>query len=364
MMYVRTFFAKQNIQFFVLAVFLLLMPHAHAYAARIYVDTIRDEYHPGDTFVATVKVNNEEECINAVDVSFAYNPEVLSAVDFGKGESLITLWVKEPDIDLGSGTVRFAGGIPGGYCGRIAGDPGPSNILGKLVFTVNANASDAITEITINDTSEVLLNDGRGTPALLDTSGRTLSITQSSEQPRNEWIDEVKNDTIAPQDFKIELAVDARSFNGKFFIVFSTNDKQSGIDHFEVLETDPNKYGYEINSSKEAHWVRAESPYVLKDQTLSSRIMVRAMDKAGNERIASLLPPDGNSIASTVLITVGILIAAVIVMRKQKNNMRKIYKRRLTEENFEDKNVADAQTHDMEEAMEHDAGDRDRGHIT
>jgi len=334
------------------------MPSAYANAAHIYIDTIHDEYHPGDTFVATVKVNNEEECINAVDISFAYDPEVLSAVDFGKGESLITLWVKEPEFELDAGTVHFIGGVPGGYCGRIAGDPGPSNILGKLVFTVNANASDVITEITIDSDSKVLLNDGRGTPALLDASGRVLSITQSNGQPLNEWIDTVKNDTIAPQDFSIELAIDERSFGGKHFIVFSTNDKQSGVDHFEILETDPNKYGYEINSSKEARWVRARSPYVLKDQTLSSRIMVKAIDKAGNERVASLLPVGKNSAISAVFIAIGIFIAAIIVMRKQKK-----YKQKAPEENLEEGHIGDAQTDNIEKSAKH-ADEKNEDRVT
>ena len=32
-------------------------------------------------------------------------------------------------------------------------------------------------------------------------------------------------------------------------------------------------------------WIRAESPYVLKDQKLKSYVYIKAIDKAGNERI-------------------------------------------------------------------------------
>jgi hypothetical protein len=39
-------------------------------------------------------------------------------------------------------------------------------------------------------------------------------------------------------------------------------------------------------------WVKANSPYVLKDQTLNSIIRVKAVDKAGNEYVATLVPDE------------------------------------------------------------------------
>ena len=62
-----------------------------------------------------------------------------------------------------------------------------------------------------------------------------------------------------------------------YFLVFSGIDKQTGIDYYEVKEGQGN-------------WKRAEFPYVLEDQTLQGIIEVRAVDKAGNERIAEYTP--------------------------------------------------------------------------
>src|SRR3990167_5867132 len=39
-------------------------------------------------------------------------------------------------------------------------------------------------------------------------------------------------------------------------------------------------------------WIKAESPYVLKDQSLNSIIRVKALDKAGNEYIATYIPDE------------------------------------------------------------------------
>lgn len=56
-----------------------------------------------------------------------------------------------------------------------------------------------------------------------------------------------------------------------------SNDKQTGIDYYEVKEG-------------EGNWVKTESPYLLKDQARQSVIQVKAVDKASNERIETIQP--------------------------------------------------------------------------
>ncbi|MCK9351673.1 MAG: hypothetical protein M0P76_02710, partial [Candidatus Pacebacteria bacterium] len=67
-------------------------------------------------------------------------------------------------------------------------------------------------------------------------------------------------------------------------------DKQSGIGRYEVMETNPWKFGFLPSTDKETSWVPAESPYILKDQNLRSKILVKAIDKIGNERIVEFNP--------------------------------------------------------------------------
>jgi len=66
--------------------------------------------------------------------------------------------------------------------------------------------------------------------------------------------------------------------------VFATQDKGSGIDYYEIKES-RQKF---LKIFKK--WVIAESPYVLKDRKLRSYVYIKAVDKAGNERIAVVEP--------------------------------------------------------------------------
>ena len=64
------------------------------------------------------------------------------------------------------------------------------------------------------------------------------------------------------------------AFQGKFFASFYAFDTESGIDHYELRENGDG-------------WVRAWSPYILETQSGDVLLEVKAIDVAGNERIAS-----------------------------------------------------------------------------
>lgn len=260
-------------------------------AATLYLEPATGQHQPGDTFMIDVKIDTEGECINTVEANLAYDKDVLKAVDFSRGESILSVWVKNPEINQEQGLVSFSGGIPGGYCGRIPGDPGTSNSLGKVIFKIPGLIVKEVQppseveplKIEFLDSSRVLLNDGLGTPAKLTTKGATFNIREVQppaevEPPKNQWQEELGKDNIPPEPFKIEIQKDPLIFEGKYFIIFSTTDKQTGLDYYETQE------------EREYSWRRVDSPYLLEDQTLKSIIKVKAIDKAGNERIAEYIP--------------------------------------------------------------------------
>ena len=73
---------------------------------------------------------------------------------------------------------------------------------------------------------------------------------------------------------------DPSLFNGQWFAVFSTVDKQTGVkDHYEVAEVPSSQAN---TPQSQWNWVRAVSPYLIKDQSLNNIIAVRAIDVAGN----------------------------------------------------------------------------------
>jgi len=122
-------------------------------------------------------------------------------------------------------------------------------------------------------------------------------------------------DSTPPEDFKPEIGKDPAIFEGKYFLSFTTADKTSGIDFFEVKEGKRN-------------FKRAESPYLLEDQELKSIIKVKAVDKAGNERIAEIIPPATPfpyGLIILILIIAVIILAAIwwiIKSRKRRKTLR------------------------------------------
>ena len=257
-----------------------------ASAALIYFTPASGEYQAGDNFAVEVRVDNEGECINAIEAHINYSPNIRVA-DFSKGDSIATLWAEEPKIDGERNSLSFVAGIPGGYCGRIPGDPGVSNVLGKIFFrfpgfTVGVAASD-IVRVEFGVGTKVLRNDGVGSEAKLTMNVAEFKIVENGASPRTEWLDILRGDTIPPEPFTIEMHNDQALYNGRVFLVFGTVDKQTGVDYYEVLESDEN--GFIRGTEKPAAWKRAQSPYLLEDQRLRSIIKVRAFDKAGNERM-------------------------------------------------------------------------------
>ena len=257
----------------------------------MYLDSLHDQYRENQTFIVELRIDTENECINTVSAELGFSQDVLEVIDFSQGNSILSLWLKPPEINSNLGLVSFIGGIPGGYCGKLPGDPGLSNLLGKIIFKVKEKPSGGQTsaeseaKVEFLDSSQVLLNDGFGTPTKLTVEELTLKILpKTAETPENEWQAELEKDNIPPEDFKIEINKDYSIFEGKYFIIFSTTDKQTGIDHYEVQEI-ASKW-----MLKSAKFEKAASPYLLKDQSLQSIIKVKAVDKAGNERITEYLP--------------------------------------------------------------------------
>jgi len=254
-----------------------------AKTAILYFEPNKGEYRLGDTFIVDLRIDTERECINTVKAIVSFPKEILEAKDFSTGNSILTLWLQNPKINQKEGVISFIGGIPGGFCGPLPGEPGKPNLLGRIIFKVRETdvkleyKTDAKLEFL--DGCQVLLNDGFGTQAKLTTKGAVFTILpEKTEVPKEEWQEELTKDNIPPEPFEIKISQDPSIFGGKYFIVFSTTDKQTGIDHYEVKEGKRN-------------WKRAESPYLLEDQSLKSKILVKAVDKAGNERIAEYVPP-------------------------------------------------------------------------
>jgi len=292
-----------------------------ALGAILYLEPSRGTYQPGDTFGAEIRIDAEGECINVAEVNLSFSAEgecinvaevnlsfskdILRAVDFSQGNSIITLWIKQPAINQESGLVSFSGGIPNGYCGQAIGDPKKSNLLGKVIFKVPemaAGESKKFAEAKFLNTSKVFLNDGQGSLAQLTAKSAIFTIlTEKVEILKDEWQKETEKDSIPPEEFLPLISKDPTVFKGKYFITFSTTDKQTGIDHYEIREGNRD-------------WKIVVSPYILENQKLTDDIWVKAVDKAGNERV-EFVRAFRRPIWKYILYSVSILILIIVIIR-------------------------------------------------
>jgi len=302
--------------YFLIIVFVFLTFPLITEGAILYLEPSSGQYQPGDTFLVEIKIDTEGECINVIESNLKFSQDILKAVDFSQGNSIITLWVKSPEINQESGMISWSGGIPNGYCGRVLGDPKTSNLLGKAIFKVPemmVGESGKLGEVKFLGSSQVFLNDGKGTEAKLIIRGAIFNIlTEKLElPPKDEWKEEIEKDDIPPESFNIEISRNPAIFEGKYFITFSAVDKQTGIDHYEVKEG-------------KRDWKIIASPYVLENQKLTDNIQVKAVDKAGNERIEIVKAPK-KSVWTYILyggLFLILLLIIIKVSRKVKKNKK------------------------------------------
>lgn len=282
--------------------FLLAFAPMLAHGASIYVTPGEGTYGVGDTFVAEVRILTDAECVNAADLEIVYPKEYMRAVDFSKGSSILTLWVREPVLNHEQGIVSFAGGIPGGYCGRVQGDPSLSNILGRIAFTVVGVSDKA--DVLISNNARLYAHDGLGTEIVPERAVASFVLLPEPQLPENEWIAEVQEDTIPPEAFTVEVHSTRGIFSGRYYLVFSTTDKQSGLDHFELYER--------------GAWRTITSPHALRFKSLDD-IRVRAIDKAGNERLGAYdaaAAPESQASVDFSFIIFGVILVALVAFSR------------------------------------------------
>lgn len=294
------------------------------FAATLYLDPSETNANKGESVVLTLRLDTTPgECINSIDAVINFDPG-LQVADVSVGNSIFSLWVEPPVFDNDARTISFAGGVPNGYCGRIDGDPELTNIIAEIIFripsfTVGDTGVGSERAVSFADTTNVYLNDGLGTALKANTSGTKIVVGDNfSGGANDEWNNRVREDTIPPKQFSITLTKDDSAFHGEYFIVFNTNDKQTGIDHYEVIEERINNLG-DFDFFKwggvTAPWKRATSPYVLEDQSLNSVIRVKAIDKAGNEYVASLVPDESvRGVNTNTAILYALLAFCIIVL--------------------------------------------------
>jgi len=275
-----------------------------AEAAKLTLGSQIQEIAPGQQFQIDLLLDTENEEINAIEGKILFPEDLLELKEIRDGNSAINFWIEQPRLEK-DGIIVFSGITPGGLYGE-------KELLFSTILQTKAEGNGTI---EIRDV-RALLNDGQGTSAKTTISNFQFSI--SKEVPGFEFQVPGFKDTDPPEEFKPEIAQNPEIFDGKWFLVFATQDKGSGIDYYEVQE----KREYEIKSfdlkmvypDPKSSWVRAESPYLLRDQELKSYISVKTVDKSGNERIVTLAPQNPISWHENYLIWLIIILVTIIII--------------------------------------------------
>jgi hypothetical protein len=249
--------------FIICCLFLFVTPVS---AAEIFFGVQSQKIGLGKLFEVGVFIDTENEPVNTIAGKIKFSSELLELKEAREGDSIINFWIEKPKTE-GEETV-FSGIIPGGYIGQ-------SGYLFSLIFETRKVGETIITTAE----EQIFLNDGQGLKTSIKQAPLSLQVEENV--PDGEF--SLPSDSEKPEPFELTITQDSKIFGGKYFLVFAAQDKKSGIDHYEVQESD-NK------QPKVGKWIAAESPYVLRDQRLRSYVFVKAIDRAGNERISELEP--------------------------------------------------------------------------
>jgi len=208
--------------------------------------------------LVTLTLDTEGQNINAL-AGEVIIPESFEPKEILDGDSVINFWIEPPRFE--NQHLIFSGIIPGGYIGST----------GKLFSLILQGDETKLTGLNFKKLT-ALLNDGLGTQTTAKVSWRVSSLQSETL------------DIIPPEPFTPLVSQVPDLFNNQPFVSFATQDKQSGIDYYEVAESHPS-----FNFLSRLNWIKTDSPYQLVDTTGRSNIFVRAIDRTGNERLAKII---------------------------------------------------------------------------
>ncbi|MBP9836645.1 MAG: hypothetical protein KBC78_02305 [Candidatus Pacebacteria bacterium] len=256
-----------------------------AVAAVIKVESDFSALHVGDVFTVDVVIDTEKQTLNAIETDIIFPSNLLEYVLSDDGDSVISLWIKKPNFH-DSNVITLSGITPGGFNQK---DTKIMSLTFKVLHEGQGNIE--------NTNTKLLLHDGLGTEASTKQQNLHLSIVEGDSNISVNTVDEE-----IPERFNPEIIQDEDVFEGKYALIFSTKDKGSGMDHYEVKEGWFGKYQ------------NAESPYELKHQLLDKKIFVKAIDLTGNERIEILYPQNWKPWYEQTGVIVSILILCVLTL--------------------------------------------------
>lgn len=271
--------------------FLFLIP-ARVLGADIFFESGADAFSIDKEFVVEVLIDPKGDLVNAISGEILFNPDFLEIKEFRDGNSKINFWIEKPNNKIDDRIV-FSGITPGAI-------PPGHNFLFSIVFVPRETGNTRLEFGPV----DMFRNDGNGSKIEVKKSSFIANIDNNSVASVQN-----KEDIEPPENFKPEVALSEDMFDGKYFLVFATQDKGVGIERYEVKEGFWGKY------------LKAESPYMLEGQKLNKKIYIKAIDKNGNERVVGFNPGNkSNSYQYIILLVIIILFIMFVTFKKRWNH--------------------------------------------
>ncbi len=225
----------------------------------------------GQEAEAILNIDTEKENINAAELNLFFSAEDFVIKSINEGGSVIGFWVEPPSFSNEKGEISLSGIIAGGYQGENGG-----------LLRINLIPQQVGEKSFILSQAKVLLNDGLGTEAKINPG--ILNFQVIAAGPPAETGPLPAKDTEPPESFIPEIGQYPDIFDNQRFLVFSAQDKNSGMAFYRLREVKQKILTPFIK------WQTVQSPHILKDQQLKSFIYIKAVDRAGNARIAVVSP--------------------------------------------------------------------------
>ncbi|OGI76827.1 hypothetical protein A3C57_00370 [Candidatus Nomurabacteria bacterium RIFCSPHIGHO2_02_FULL_33_12] len=257
---------KKFLKITIFFTFFSIMPY-FANASNLFFYANNNQFSRNEEFVVEVRLDTQNENINAIEGDIILL-NGLNVKSINSGGSVINFWIENPSV-TNQNTIHFAGLTPGGFNSN-------NNFLFKItLFSKTAG----LKEINASGV-RVLKNDGLGSAVVNTTIPISILInTKINNEIFNFFsFDDVIDDKELPESFNPKITKNPDIYNGQNVLIFTTQDKISGIDHYEVREGELGTYK------------NTESPYLLKNQDINQSIYIKAIDKVGNTRIEVLRP--------------------------------------------------------------------------
>lgn len=283
----------KKIQKIIIISFVLFAFTHNVYASVLSINTDKNEIQTGGLANIVIKLDTENKSINTVEGDLIYDKNLLKVEQINIGNSFVSFWVEKPSV-INEGKIHFSGIVPGGIA-TSSGD------IFTVIFRGSRVGKASISLANMN----LFLNDGVGTKDEVSVNNTNLIITQNTTKNEEQI---TKNDTTPPKIFTIERTRNIYVYDNKWYLAYSTQDKESGVDYYEVCEF------------TRRNCIKADSPYLLKYQTPFYRVIVRAYDIDGNRQ--DIVLTSGWLVTIIVLLIVGFVYLGLYLYHRYLHKYR------------------------------------------